>query len=94
MQVDIGILGMSGRLSVDDDVLRIDSHGVREEIPYEEILSVKAHLFLKKVTIETADRRRVLTFFSAWPNLHRSVAKAIRQNMQSRGTGSSPGENR
>ena len=81
MQIALGAYGMEGMLLIDDDMLRIDRRGWREEIHYSDIVAVEVHRFVKKVTIKTADRSWALTLWSGWPNKHRQVAAAIRERM-------------
>jgi len=74
---DQGLFGPRGKLSIDDDMLRIVQRGVLEEIAYADILEVRAHTRMHKVTIRTKDRERTLSFPSIWPNRRHKVAAEI-----------------
>ena len=77
MEVALGAYGLEGRLSIDSDMLRIVRKGFLEEIAYADILEVKAHGLLNKVTIQTKDRERTLSLWSLWPNKRKKIALEI-----------------
>ena len=80
MEVTLGgqrLFGPGGKLSIDNDMLRIVQNGVLEEIAYADIVEVKAHSRMHKVTILTRDRERTFSLPSIWPNRHKHIAAEI-----------------
>ena len=74
MEVTLGgqrLFGPGGKLSIDNDMLRIVQNGVLEEIAYADIVEVKVHALRSKVTIRTNDRERTLAMPTLWRNKHR-----------------------
>ena len=66
-----GLFGPGGKLSIDNDMLRIVQKGVLEEISYADIVEVKVHALLSKVTVRTKDRERALSMPTLWRNKDR-----------------------
>ena len=78
ISVGLGPYGLTGKLYVDDDVLRIVEHGVSLEIPYADIIEAKAGSLMTSLTIKTkAGLHRRLMLFS--PFGHKKVAQEIRR---------------
>jgi len=72
-----GLFGPGGKLSIDNDMLRIVQKGVLEEIAYADIVEVKVHTLRSKVTIRTKDRERTLAMPTLWRNQHRLKQVAL-----------------
>jgi len=66
-----GLFGPGGKLSIDNDMLRIVQKGILEEIAYADIVEVKVRPLLSKITIRTKDRERVLSMPTLWRTKHR-----------------------
>ena len=74
MEVTLGgqrLFGPGGKLSIDNDMLRIVQNGVLEEIAYADIVEVKGHTLRSKVTIRTNGRERTLSMPTLWRNKDR-----------------------
>ena len=72
----IGPLGLTGKLCVDDDALRIVEHGVPLEIPYADIVEVKHGAFMTWISLTTSEgRQHKLTLSSNF----KKVAKEIQR---------------
>ena len=72
-----GLFGPCGKLSIDNDMLRIAQKGILEEIAYADIVEVKVHALRSKVTIRTNDRERTLAMPTLWRNQHRLKQVAL-----------------
>ena len=78
LSAGFGPYGLTGKIYVDEDVLRIVEHGVSLEIPYADLVEAKAGSLMTSLTLRTkAGLHRRLMLFS--PFGYKKVAQEIRR---------------